>query len=527
MKKTACIYWGIILGLFLFSGVTDAQTAGQNYVLKKTYKSTSSSNTLDEINYYDGLGRLVETVQKKHTPGSKDLVTRYDYDNSGRLSKTWLPAPANQNSGNYTGSSTAASHYGDTYAYSETKYEASPLNRVSEEYGPGADWRGSNNRRVKTEYSANTSSGVLSCSYYYLESNQQFKKSGTYPANSLFVTKITDEDNNVSYEFKDKLGRIVLHRQIVSPANADTYYIYDDFGNLVFVLPPEASVRFSGNGISYKIFGSTTEDIAIVDMCYYYRYDERNRIKVKSTPGNNEELVYDKADRLVMRQTKDVPTVDKKRGWIFYKYDALGRLILSGIYHGDDNGTVTDVNLRAANMENRFKTVVSKESPSDGTYGYTWNTFPTSPAQVTVTQIYYYDDYPSALNISGAGLGYTAKSGYGTQYSSAKGLQTGVRYRQLDGTESWITTVYYYDANGNIIQEHSTNRLGGTDRRYYAYNYNNLRTKKYTEHKKTAQSAALKEEYSYEYDYALRPANTRYSIDGKKFISNMIDTLSV
>jgi len=59
-------------------------------------------------------------------------------------------------------------------------------------------------------------------------------------------------------EFIDKLQRTILKRvQAVTSPNlslyvagewADTYYIYDDFGNLRFVLPPEAIANIEQYG---------------------------------------------------------------------------------------------------------------------------------------------------------------------------------------------------------------------------------------------------------------------------------------
>lgn len=72
--------------------------------------------------------------------------------------------------------------------------------------------------------------------------------------NSNELTKtITKDENwqlskgklNTTEEFKDKHGRVVLKRTYVKEGavveTLDTYYVYDDFGNLTYVLSPEAS----------------------------------------------------------------------------------------------------------------------------------------------------------------------------------------------------------------------------------------------------------------------------------------------
>ena len=53
----------------------------------------------------------------------------------------------------------------DGKAYSKPVYEASPLDRVLEQYGPGEEWH-DNGKRVKTEYLGNTADGELSCRWY-------------------------------------------------------------------------------------------------------------------------------------------------------------------------------------------------------------------------------------------------------------------------------------------------------------------------------------------------------------------------
>lgn len=74
----------------------------------------------------------------------------------------------------------------------------------------------------------------------YGDSGNDLKSTGYYANGSLNGTKITDEDGNVSYEFKDKMGRVVLNRQMDGSLAHDTYYVYDDYGNVRFVLPPLA-----------------------------------------------------------------------------------------------------------------------------------------------------------------------------------------------------------------------------------------------------------------------------------------------
>ena len=507
--KTVIAAIGLGMSLTAFG-----QSVNQNYILKRTYKDNGAY--FDDIQYYDGLGRPMETVQKQFTPGSKDLVSRIEYDGFGREYKQWLPAPdTTKSDGSYNGSS--PSYYGDNNPYSEIVYEPSPLNRIKDRYGPGAAWR-TGSHKVTTEYMTNNSGiNALKCPNYYANDAYSFTKTTDYTTGQLYVTQMTDEDGNVSYEFKDKSGKVLLQRRMSGSDKYDTYYIYDDFGNLQFILPPLALLALTANQTyNYWAYYNNTY---LPDLVYSFNYDDRRRRHTEVIAGAGVEAsVFDTADRLVMHQTDaiQIPNGTSGRGWLFYKYDALGRVVLSGIYHGDDN-SVRDDNERVFDMRNIYKTILSKESPSNnaGDFYYTWNSFP-AKAESEVTRVYFYDNYTCAADNAGnsGSLVYQAKANYGVQYSSAQGLLTGT-WDQLSDSSGWIKTTYYYDAWGNLVQKRSTNNKSGYDYECYAYNHNNQMTKKYVEHTALGQ-AAITEEYIYEYDARLRLTKVNYKFSGNK-----------
>gem|GEM_PF-5170453 len=59
----------------------------------------------------------------------------------------------------------------------------------------------------------------------------------------------------------------------------DTYYVYDRYGNLTYVIPPRASDLI------------TINDTVLNNLCYQYRYDYRNRLVEKKLPGKTTEYV--------------------------------------------------------------------------------------------------------------------------------------------------------------------------------------------------------------------------------------------
>lgn len=124
---------------------------------------------------------------------------------------------------------------------------------------PGEEWH-VHSRSVKTSYLVNKSDNdTLDCIYYSVNSSVNdtiltLTRVRNYASSELFVTRIEDEDSGVSFEFKDKLGQVILTRLVLHKGTSrtilDTYYVYDDFGNLVAVLPPEASAVFQAASVS-------------------------------------------------------------------------------------------------------------------------------------------------------------------------------------------------------------------------------------------------------------------------------------
>lgn len=67
------------------------QEATQNYIRTRVMLNESGSSYMDEIVYYDGLGRPFQTVQKGITPSLQSLISLQEYDEVGRKGKSWLP----------------------------------------------------------------------------------------------------------------------------------------------------------------------------------------------------------------------------------------------------------------------------------------------------------------------------------------------------------------------------------------------------------------------------------------------------
>ena len=99
---------------------------------------TSPFDVTQTTQYFDGLGRQIETVAMQQSPLQKDMVSFNVYDVFGREAIKYMPYIAATNDGNYKPTAladeanfNAIQYPGEQYYYSQSNYEPSPLNRVS------------------------------------------------------------------------------------------------------------------------------------------------------------------------------------------------------------------------------------------------------------------------------------------------------------------------------------------------------------------------------------------------------------
>jgi hypothetical protein len=285
---------------------TGLQGLNMNYIVVNTIQKDNVYNTSDvdtlsvksrniAIQYFDGIGRSLQTVALQGSPGRKDVVQPVSYDDVGRQSVNYLPyvdgtngrykTDALQNPNATTGTPLDIYRTGkqyqfyqtsnkvaqDQYPYSTKIFENSPLNRVIKQGASGEAWQPdavntytSTDKTVKFSYELNEANEVLQWTYSEVNSVVSIKADVAgvptfYPANELIRNRTKDEQGNQVITYVDRLGRTILKRvQAISgnPVTTDaqrdanfasTYYIYDALGNLVAVLPPEAVKAMTAN----------------------------------------------------------------------------------------------------------------------------------------------------------------------------------------------------------------------------------------------------------------------------------------
>ncbi|MCD8413737.1 DUF6443 domain-containing protein, partial [Tenacibaculum finnmarkense] len=430
------------------------------------------------IQYFDGLGRPKQSISVQAGGNSEDIISHTEYDALGRQVKEYLPySKPTQNGAINTGNiaSEIQRYYKNKYpkdfsgvplpdvnAYSEKEFDGSPLNRVLKQAAPGQDWRLNGGHEIEFDYQTNIEGEVTLFGVTTNFSNATYTPTltggnDTYLAGQLYKTITKDENHteetgklHTTEEFKNKQGQVVLKRTyalINSIERAhDTYYVYDDYGNLTYVLPPKANSVSSVN---------TLKNIKnqLNDLCYQYTYDYRNRLVEKKIPGKGKEvIVYDILDRPVLTQDAIQKTQKK---WLFTKYDILGRVVYTGIYTH-----ATDIYRPA--MQTHFNNNVAVKMYETalkitGTLGNYYSNLNFPKTGIEVLTVNYYDDYTFNTLTTATSANY-----YGIPFTrNTKGLATGSKVKVLEEAR-WITTISHYDEKARPVYVYSKNDYLGT-----------------------------------------------------------------
>lgn len=406
--------------------VVAQQSKDKNYVLSRVYKQAGAnendvSKVNIEIQYLDGLGRPLQTVQVQRSPDGQDIISTSAYDSFGRLQKSYLP---------YTGTGNGAFHSsagGQTEAwytansanltrsvpenpldvsrpYTETFYERTPLGRTDGEQAPGGF-----SNRSEIKYGGNGATEVKKYSY----SSGAVTSTGNYDAGTLTRIEYEDEENHSIVDYKDKYGKLVCHQVNAGTDVLYTYYIYNDLLQLRAILQPNFQ-----------------DDNSVANSAFTYDYDDRGRIIASQIPGRGlTETVYDNFDRPVMKQNAN--QAPNKR-WTFIKYDAFNRVAFTG--------EISIPNSSRATLQTQFNTSTAHhESKQTSGIGYSLNTTLPAIQDTNVLNVQYYDNYnyPGSL---------PAQNSYSnTKLDHPNGYSTGGKARLMGSSTNFVTTSLYYD----------------------------------------------------------------------------------
>lgn len=434
-----------------------------------------------QVQYFDGLNRPIQAVVSQSGVNKKDVVSVTEYDRYGRQPKNYLPYVSNDIGGAFKSDALAPnsglfSYYANVsvgnvvnpFPYFENRFDDSPLNQIKEMASPGSSWQIGSGNTVKIEnlfnnnvlFNENDRIGSRRVNRYTAFSNTDgtvtlskgIDDKQVYTEANLYVTIFRDEnwekaDGCVGTveNYYDKTRKLILKRSYNLKADnkvemLSTYYVYDQYDNLCYILPP----NFEGD------LGSIIEQKKIDDLCYQYRYDYKKRVIERKSPNKGwEYFIYNSLGQMILSQDA-VQRNKSPQEWTFQKYDSNGRPVIGGIYQHP--GSLANASLYAP-VNNHRKSLQSTISSLTDLWerkdlnsvdGYTNLSFPTNGVLTTLV-VNYYDNY----DIPGLPATYKQNSAYSNK---TLGFPVASKKAVLNNPSHKLWVVSYYNEKGQNVK---------------------------------------------------------------------------
>jgi len=448
--------------------------------------------------YLDGLGRPVQVVVKQGslvTGGTAtDLIKVMEYDELGRERFNYLATPAGNSGGNasindglfklnpfqqqqafynsYLSGQVNEVSSAKNWAYGQSDFENSVLNRPSEIFAAGVNWVGTQSEALEIDRHSNKmkywvnkvadSVRIWTVADGSIGSFGSYSSPGNpwYPAGELTKNVKVDEHGKQIIEFKDKRGLVILQKIQMSAASDDgngkghhgwlcTYNIYDLTGRLRCVVQPRGVELLRANSWSMTALSNAI----LNEQCFRFEYDERGRMIVKKSPGAEETfMVYDARDRVVLLQDANMRAGSPVK-WMYTKYDGQNRPQSTGLINSN-SGWSTHAAAAASSTNYPNLGGFTYEELSYTFYdNYDWLSTNGNPFSATR----YTADDGLLLTPSNSNYPYPQAT---AQSNATTGLVTGTKIKVL-GTNTYHYSITYYDNKGRAIQVQTQNIAGG------------------------------------------------------------------
>jgi RHS repeat-associated protein len=426
---------------------------------------TDVNDVKQSSQYFDGLGRLVQTVTMKISPSGKDMVSMNLYDEFGRENVELLPFSSNSTDGNFkttafsdqTNFNSNGSYFsGEQFYYNQIDFESSPENTPIKSYSPGLNWIGVS-KGISQDFNVNLIADSVRLWTISQTPGSIPVTTSNYLPGKLYKTISIDENNHQNIEYKDFEGKIVLKRVQLSnvPGSAhvgwlNTYYVYDDLNNLRYVFQPKAvDLMLAAGAWSPSSIPNLTNE-----LCFRYEYDSRSRMIVKQVPGVGDVyMIYDARDRVVMSQDANLAIIGK---WQVNIFDSQNRHIATGL--------LTDANSRSFHQNLAYYSI----------------SYPSTAVNFELLLQNFYDDYGWAAGqglLSSLNNIYTSNNTYfNTNYNSfpiyaqpinqfliTRGMLTGISKKIIGSGNQFLPSVFFYDDRGRIVETQDVNQTSAKD----------------------------------------------------------------
>ncbi|MCS4165184.1 RHS repeat-associated core domain-containing protein [Sphingobacterium sp. BIGb0116] len=336
--------------------------------------------------------------------------------------------------------------------------------------------QGRGTKTVLISNDGNTGSGLPQSSIRIWEigSNDLPQPIGYYNANSLKGNLMITAQGGEKLALENSEGNPVFEASLIvrnPKIYAKTYYIYDELGQLRYILPPKAvEAMEAASGIVSQ---------AIIDeLCFSYNYDAKGRQFAMHKPGEGRtELIYNKQGQVIMRRSTSELLNDQ---WEAIFYDRSGRTIATGLV-ADDNDREYWQNL-----------ALTEAIPAANTLNYyLWGsgqyTYPSASLMGTQIQSFsYYDSYESNHPLPNENFSGTLISPFLNTATDAEayvvggstfGLQTSSATRTVTAAgvstnlQDWSYSKTFYDYEHRPVYTVTQNSKGGKDTMASQYNF--------------------------------------------------------
>ncbi len=388
----------------------------ENFI-RETRLGTNAATNHSITTHYDGLGRQI-----RNTDNASGIAMFMQYDSMGRLMRQSMPT----------------SEPPGTYEWQLSEYEASPRAVLTVQTKAGELWH-SQGKAVTTRLLTNTATGEYACPRYTISPSGLITHHGNYPAGTLLVKETTNEDRQSVRIFTDMAGRELMSSEGAGSSWLSTRRIYDEFGRLRCVLPPNID---DGN--------CSTSDGELADKAFINEYDAVGNLILQKTPGCSPSLMrYSRAGRLVAEHTPSM---------------LYGQYLLS--FYDTQGRTAFTATARPSNsiLQGLCENLLTASYTGGGDFGgYALSA--DLACNLSLQKVSYYDSYAFADTIATLAFAQDEHLNL-TKNTNTMGLLTGER--DFVASSAGLGSAFYYDHSGRLVQQ-VRQQLVGTQRNSFAY----------------------------------------------------------
>ncbi len=280
-------------------------------ILKNKWIDASGIHKQRTMEQFDGFHRkIIEATDLHDGLNCTQAAILTEYDRMGRPFRRWAASPVTALKPTSAQIKDAAVlFHGDHAPYTDTEFEQSPREIAVGQTREGAVWHSLGKKSTKRILTNDLSS--YQCPRYNV-SSQGVRKAGSYDKGMLVVEETTDEDGFELRVYSDMRGLKVMESRGSKGKWLHTRYVYDGFGQLLYILPP-------------KLGDDELADTKKTDaLAYSYSYDGKGNIVSRKLPGRKKIVYrYDTLGRLLAEQDGNTAP-----DWTVYLYDKFGREVV-------------------------------------------------------------------------------------------------------------------------------------------------------------------------------------------------------